>query len=89
MSYRYARDRALTLLLQGAHIERRAKASPKSKTETTDVYYLVWEQPIDNAGLAIICERRMWRGTFFTLLEDKRIRPVGFAATGSRWVLNK
>ncbi len=76
MTYRYARDRAMTLLIQGAYIERRSKASPKSRAEFQDVYYLVWEQPQDNAGLMLTCERRMWRQTFFKLLEENRIVPM-------------
>ncbi len=86
----------MTLLSQGAHIERRDKASPKSKSETQDVYYLVWDEPVDNAGLMLTCERRMWRGTFFQLLEDNKLLPMVFdrkiyddSEGPTRWVLNK
>ncbi len=88
MTYRYARDRAMTLLEGGAHIERRDKASPKSKSEPQDVYFLVWDEPVDNAGLAITCERRMWRGTFFQLQVENEIKPAG-DTQDDVWVLNK
>ncbi len=93
MTYRYARDRAMTLLVNGAYIERRTKASPKSRAETQDVYYIVWEMPVDDAGLMLTCERRMWRGTFFDLLEENRIKGVPelpLHLNGpTKWVLNK
>ncbi len=88
----------MTLLIQGAHIERRSKASPKSRAELQDVYYLVWEESQDNAGLMLTCERRMWRQTFFRLLEDNSIiakwepgmRGLEKSeADPTKWVLNK
>lgn len=93
MTYRYARDRAMTLLIQGAYIERRSKTTPRSRTDSKDVYYLVWEMPVNNAGLMLTCERRMWRQTFFGLIEDNRIKGVPelplHLSGPTRWVLNK
>ncbi len=79
----------MTLLIQGAYIERRSKASLRSRTDSKDVYYLVWEQPQDNAGLMLTCERRMWRQTFFELLEENRIKETHKAPFATKWVLNK